>query len=234
LTAENAALERRVAELTFLAGQDGETDAALRRRVIDLERRVAELTAEVEQARREARRQAAPFRRARGKKNPRKPGRRRGHVGARRAVPDHVDETRRTVLQGCPDCDGHLTRIKDHVNYAVEIPPVQPTIIRYEWQSGYCPCCRKRQRSRHPEQPSHAQGAAMVALGPRALALAISLKVRHGMAFRRVAELYVTVFGMDFTPGALTLAMQRLGRRLQPFQGVTFPLARTKSRAVET
>jgi len=126
-----------------------------------------------------------------------------------------VDETRRTTLKGCPACGGQLKKKKDHVNYAVELPPIQPRIIRYEWQSGYCPCCRKRQRSRHPEQPSHAQGAAMVALGPRALALAISLKVRHGMAFRRVAELYIMVFGLAFTPGALALAMQRLGRRLE-------------------
>lgn len=215
LAAENATLKQQVAELNLIAGHDGDTEASLRQRVVELERQVAELTAQLEQARREARRQAAPFRRDKGKKNPRRPGRKRGHVGARRAVPDHVDETRQTVLQGCPECGGQLKKVEDHVNYAVELPPVQPMIIRYEWQSGYCPCCRKRQRSRHPEQPSHAQGAAMVALGPRALALAISLKVRHGMAFRRVAELYITVFGLEFTPGALALAMQRLGRRLE-------------------
>lgn len=215
LAAENAALKQQVAELSLVAGHDGEGEASLRQRVAELERQVKELTAQLEQARREARRQAAPFRRGKGKQAPRKPGRKRGHVGARRAVPDHVDETRRTVLQGCPECGGHLKRIKDHTNYAVELPPVRPLTIRYDWQSGYCPCCRKQQRSRHPEQPSHAQGAAMVALGPRAMALAISLKVRHGMAFRRVAELYITVFGLDFTPGALALAMQRLGRRLE-------------------
>jgi len=149
------------------------------------------------------------------KKRKRKPGRKKGHPGARRPVPDHVDETRRTTLEQCPDCnyDG-LRGIKDHVNYAVELPPIRPLIICYEWQSGYCPCCRKRKRSRHPEQPSWAQGAAMVALGPGALALAATLKIRHAVAFRRVAELFVVVFGLQFTAGALAQALQRLGDRM--------------------
>lgn len=221
LEAKNAVLEQRVEELTALCGATPVDECEkLRRRVGQLERQVRDLQAQLAAARREARRQAAPFARRNGKKHRRKPGRKKGHPGARRAVPDHVDETRSTTLEACPDChyDG-LRGIKDHVNYALELPPIAPRVICYQWQSGYCPCCRGRKRSRHPEQPSWAQGAALVALGPRALAIAATLKIRHAVAFRRVAELFVVVFGMQFTAGALALALQRLGRRLDETYG---------------
>lgn len=92
LEASNATLRRRVAELETLAGQRGVGEvAALRRRVADLNGQVAELQAQLLDARRKAHRSAAPHAREKGKARRKKSGRKPGHEGAYRAKPDHVD-----------------------------------------------------------------------------------------------------------------------------------------------
>lgn len=212
---ENAALRRRVAELEALAEQPSVGEVtALRRRVAELTGRVAELEAQLLDARRKAHRSAAPHAREKGKERRKKPGRKAGHAGAYRAKPDHVDRTENVPLPACPDCHGKLRKRKTHENFAIEVPPIRPVVIKYVTESGYCPHCRKRSRSHHPDQPSEAGGAAAVALGPNALALAATLKVRHGVAMRRVAEIFQVAFGLCFTAGGLAQALQRLGRRL--------------------
>jgi hypothetical protein len=71
--------------------------------------------------------------------------------------------------------------VKAHEQFMVDIPEVRPTITRYVTYSGYCGQCRRRVRSRHPEQISEAVGAAGVAIGPRAKALGADLKHRLGV-----------------------------------------------------
>jgi hypothetical protein len=207
-----------VAELELLSGERGPGDEpGLRRRIAELERRVVELERELVEARRAAKRQAAPFARRKRKHKPKKPGRKPGHPGSFRAPPSEVDRTEREPLTACPHCGcTHLEDVHDHENYVLELLRKAYEVIRYVTQSGYCPHCRRRVRSRHPEQPSVASGAAMVCVGPRALAFAIDLKVRHGVPMRRTAELFVTGVGFGFTAGALAQMMQRFARRLEP------------------
>jgi transposase len=215
LEAENAALRRRLAQLEVLLATRGGTDAvALRRRIVELEARVAELTHALHEAQRAARRQAAPFARRRPRCRPKQPGRKPGHPGAYCERPTHVDETVEVPLPDCPDCHGQLRRRRRYVNWVLDVPQVQPRVIQYVTEGGWCARCCKHRRSRHPDQPSVAQGAAAVALGPNALALAATLKVRHHVAMRRVAELFAVAFGLSFTAGGLAQALQRLGRRL--------------------
>jgi hypothetical protein len=57
---------------------------------------------------------------------------------------------------------------------------------------------------------SNAAGAARVAFGPNALRLAADLKHRYGMAYRDVAELLGTYFGIQITYGALVQSSVRL------------------------
>lgn len=225
LVAANAALQRenerlrgRAAELELLAGERGpRDDAGFRGRIAELEGRVAELERELLEARRAAKRQAAPFARRKRKHKPKKPGRKPGHPGSFRAPPSEVDRTEREPLTACPYCGcTHLEDLHEHENYVLELLRKAYEVIRYVTQSGYCPHCRRRVRSRHPEQPSVASGAAMVCVGPRALALAIVLKVRHGVPMRRTAELFTTGMGFGFTAGALAQMMQRFARRLEP------------------
>jgi hypothetical protein len=218
LQREKGRLRRRVAELEVLAGERGGDDEAwLRRRIAELEGRVADLERELLEARRAAKRQAAPFGRRKGKRKAKKPGRKPGHPGAFRRPPGEVDRTEREPLKACPCCGcTDLRDRQEHENYVLELLRKAFEAIRYVTESGYCPRCHRRVRSRHPEQPSVAGGAAMVCVGPQAAALAIDLKVRHGVAMRRVGEFFATGFGFGFTAGALAQMLQRLARRLEP------------------
>jgi transposase len=224
LEAENRRLRERVVELEALVrlADDGSDAAKLRQRTAALEAQVASLTERLAEAQRAGRRQAAPFRRRKAKKQRKKPGRKDGHPGSYRIPPDQVDESHDQPLPACPHCQGSLEDLREYLNYVVEWPEVRAKIIEYVTHGGYCRTCRRRVRSRHPEQPSTASGAASVTLGPRALAIAASLHVRHGIAFKRAAELFSTLCGLPITPGGIALAIQRLGRRLMPtYQALT-------------
>jgi regulator of replication initiation timing len=218
LQRENGRLRGRTAELELLAGERGpRDDAGLRQRIAELEARVRELEHELVEARRAAKRQAAPFARRKRKQRPKRPGRKPGHPGAFRAPPSEVDRTEREPLTACPYCGcTELEDLHEHENYVLELLRKAFEVIRYVTHSGYCPHCRRRVRSRHPEQPSVANGAAMVCVGPRATALGIVLKVRHGVPMRRTAEVLATGVGLSFTAGALAQMMQRSARRLEP------------------
>ena len=79
---------------------------ALIERNAELERRVEALTQELDAARREAKRQAAPFRKPdeKRKADPQKPERKKGHPPQTRPKPDQVDRTIEVPLERCPDC----------------------------------------------------------------------------------------------------------------------------------
>lgn len=68
-------------------------------------------------------------------------------------------------------------------------------VRRFHTQSGWCRRCRRRVRSRHPEQHSTATGAAGVQVGPRALALGVDLKHRVGVPYEKISGVFRLFFG---------------------------------------
>jgi transposase len=204
--ARSAQLERTVERLEGKVGE-------LLKRQDELQQQIKDLMRKLSEALRAAKRQAAPFARRTRKKCRSKPGRAVGHVGAHQAVPDHVDEEAFEPLRRCPCCSGPVEDITDHEQFVVDLPPVRPHVRRIVTQSGHCGRCRRRVRSRHPDQVSTAAGAARVALGPNVLGLATDLKHRYGMAYRNVADLIGTYFGIRITHGAFVQASVRLAKR---------------------
>jgi len=195
----------------------------IRERLVRLEEtnaRLAEENADLRAELRRGRRQAAPFSRDRKTKNPKRPGRRPGQGRfAHREKPGDSEplETLAVGLVSCPLCGtGALEDVKVHEQYEVDLPEVRPRWRRYLFESGYCRACRRRVRSRHPEQVSLATGAAGVVVGPRTKALAADLKHRLGIPLRKSAELFHTAFGLDVTASALSQANARLAERAEP------------------
>lgn len=182
------------------------------------ERRNKELREEVCVARREAKRQAGPFRRRRRVKNPKRPGRKHGHAAANRAVPSHVDAEIAVPLLECPGCRGEVDDVKDLApQVMIDIPrDVKLDVRRFHNQSGWCGQCRCRVRSRHADQTSTANGAAGVQIGPRAWSLAVDLKHRIGAPYRKVVEVFALAIGLCFTAGALVRAEKRIAARCEP------------------
>ena len=192
--------------------------AQLGRRVAYLEAQVEELKGKLEEEQRAARRQAAPFARRKRKKHPKRPGRKAGHAPANRPQPATVDEDVFAGLDACPNCGGPVEDKEDLTpQTVVDVPPeVKPQVTRYHNQSGYCPRCKCRVRSRHPDQASTATGAAGVQIGPRALALGVDLHYRVGVPFGKAAGIFEIFYGLRLCRATLARAAQRLARRGEP------------------
>jgi hypothetical protein len=175
------------------------------------------LREQLEQQQRTSARQAAPFRRRESKKvsenEKQRPGRKPGHPGVHRAVPEHVDQEIEQPLCGCPHCGGLVDECRPVEQFIEEIPPVQPRVVRLVTWEGHCPKCGEV-HSTHPLQTSRAQRAAKVQLGPRALAIATALNKHFGLSMRRTCQVLDKLFGLKFSPGGLSQAAGRVADRL--------------------
>ena len=152
------------------------------------------LTGRVEQLRRAAKRQAAPFSKNTRTPSPKRPGRKPGAAYGRRArrpVPQRVDRVIAVGLPAaCPHCGGQLEVERVACQYQEDLPPPQSSVTtRYDLQIGRCLGCRRRIQPRHPEQTSDALGAAGAQVGPRAVALAVWASKGLGLPAAKVARL---------------------------------------------
>jgi hypothetical protein len=204
--------DQRIAELEDQLRERDQLIATLHEKVEQLEQ-------ELEQAKRAGKRQATPFARKKRAAKPKRPGRRKGQGKfsyRRKPAPEEVKETKEAPLNGCPECGGALSEGKEHEQFVVDIPPVEPEITRYVTYSGYCACCQQRVRSRHPEQISEATGAAGVVVGPRAKALAADMKHRLGLSYGKICDLLNDAFGLRVSRGGWYQADVRLADQAQP------------------
>ena len=191
-----------------------------------LEQRVAALIVEnqtlrdqLDEAQRQAARQAAPFRRRDSKKvaedQRKSPGRPQGHPAVYRLVPEEVDEHIDVPLTACPQCGGTVEDLETIEQYIEEIPPVRPWVAHLVTDRGQCGQCGEVQ-SLHPLKTSEATGAAKTHLGPRALALAATLNKREGLTMRSVCRVLKSVAGLRLSPGGLAQWVQRVGHKARP------------------
>lgn len=197
----------------------------LRATVAELERRVAELTAEnralhdqLDESRRQAARQAAPFRRRDSQRVPedrrKRPGRPEGHPGVHRAVPAQVDEHIEVPLPACPHCGGAVEDLEPIEQLIEEVPPIRPRVTRLVTYRGRCPDCGEV-HSTHPLKTSSATGAAATQLGPRAQALAAALNKQHGLTMRTTCRVLGQLAGLRLSPGGLAQLVQRVAHRAE-------------------
>lgn len=201
--------------------------------IAELRAEVAALRAEVEELRRSGHRQANRFGRDKDKlsKDPKPPGRKAGQgKWSRGAGPSEEQkakaQTKTSCLAGCPECGGQVTDVQKHEHYEVDIPPVVPIWTRFESESGYCPTCQRRVRSRHPDQISAATGAAGVVVGPFAKALASDMKHHLGLSYAKISAFFAVAFGLAFQRSSIYRADLRLAARASPVYGELIELVR--------
>ena len=206
-----------LAKLRFLRREN----ESLRREVTALKHEVARLKLLLEEARRAAKRQAAPFSKGLPKSHPRKPGRKAGQAygeWACRAAPSRIDETLEACLPDrCPECGGPIQETEVRVQYQTDIPPqVQTKTTRFQVHVGRCQSCRRRVQGRHPRQTSDGLGAAAQQIGPQALALATHLNKEIGVSHGRLVLFFQTIFGLRLAKATLVRAIERLGQHAAP------------------
>jgi len=191
----------------------------LTRRVAELEDQVRRLAAQVQEALRAGKRQAAPFSKGPPKDPPGTPGRKSGgdygqaaHRPTPRQPPDEVHDA---PLPGqCPDCGAPLVEDREAHQYQTEIPR-RPIIRRFDIHIGHCTRCGRRVQGRHPLQTSDALGAAQSQLGPDAQAAIVHLNKHAGLSHGKIAEYFHTFFGIRLSRGGVCQAMLRAARRAE-------------------
>ncbi len=149
-----------------------------------------------------------------------KPGRKKGHPPALRPVPNRIDRTVEVPLPRdgggrclCPHCRGELRDLKVHEDLVEDLVPARVEVTRYRTRSGYCAGCRRRVRTRHPQQPPpadlpHAQ------LGLNALATAAVLRADNRLPMRQVAAVLGHGSVLGVCAGAVARQVRRLARWL--------------------
>lgn len=147
------------------------------------------------------------------KKRGKKPGRRAGHPGTRRAVPDHVDEHQTHRAPCCPHCQGRLTRCQTtRTRYTEDIPTnIHPIVTEHTIHRDWCPRCKKQVEPRVPDALPGSQ------IGNRVLTLSAWLHYGLGQTIDHVAEVFDHHLRFSVTPGGLQQQWYRLQEILFPW-----------------
>ncbi len=145
---------------------------------------------------------------ARGRK--RRPGRKRGHPGARRPAPDHIDERQEHSLRHCPHCQGKLGQsIRTHTRVIEDIPPVTPKVTEHAVHGYWCGRCRKIVTPIVTEALPHST------LGLRFLVLTAWLHYGVGVSVGNCVKIAAAFLGFPVSPGGLTQGWKNLARLLE-------------------
>jgi transposase len=186
-----------------------------------LQRELDRTRAELDAARRQGKRQAAPFSKGPAQQLPKRPGRKSGAAHGRhghRLLPPltQVDEVLDAPLPDtCPDCGGPVQATAVATQYQTEIPR-RPLIRQFDVHVGRCGDCGVRVQGRHPLQTSNALGAAAAQVGPDAQAAVVTLNKTFGLSHVKVAQVFQVLFGIRLTRGASVQIVLRAAQRLEP------------------
>lgn len=202
------------------------------RRVTELTAQVEQLRAQLDEARRAGKRQAAPFSKGKLQAEPKKPGRKPGKDYGTKAhrppPPGPLDETLEAPLPAaCPDCGGPLDETHIEQQFQVEIPR-KPIHRQFNIHVGQCRCCRRRVQGRHELQTSDAVGAAASQLGPDAQAAVVDLNKNAGLSHGKVVQVLNNMFGISLSRGGSAHVILRAGQRCEPvYQAIGRSLRRS-------
>jgi len=207
------------ADMAWLRRELDRAEAEAAAREAELQRLRIEnagLRAKLEEARRAAKRQSAPF--SRGPRRPdderKRPGRKPGEAygkKARRLPPEDTDEEIPVPLpDSCPHCGEDLALEPERWVEQFQDELVTAIVRRkFVIALGRCPGCDRPVRGRHGAQTSDALGAAGVMLGSHALSLGAWLHYGCGLSAAKISQLYGCL-GLRVSPGGVTSALERV------------------------
>lgn len=144
---------------------------------------------------------------------PRKRGPKVGHAGVTRprAEPDVTLELR---VERCRRCGKHLDQtpqVPKERRQVVDIPPVAPIVYEAVVHEVTCPYCGQKQQAAFP--PGF---VAPQVPGPSLRAMITYLHTVHHIAYQRLQEILMGLFGGRVALGSLVNAVHRVGEALTP------------------
>lgn len=152
----------------------------------------------------------------RSKRRCRKPGRKNGHPGARRAPPEHIDATVEHPLSHCPRCETSLGEpIRQHTRIIEDIPQVTPEVTEHIVPGYWCATCGRIVAPRLTEALPRAS------LGLRLVTYTAWLHYCVGVSVGNCVKIAAASLGLTVSPGGLTQAWKNLGALLEgDYQGI--------------
>jgi transposase len=141
-----------------------------------------------------------------------KPGRKPGHPGSRRARPARIDRTVDHQAPLCPKCGGPLCRCQEtRTRYVEDIPEIQPVVTEHVIHRDWCPKCKEKVEPIVPEALPGAQ------LGNRVLVLSAWLHYGLGNTLSQIVEVFNFHLQFKLTSGGLLRMWYRLAAILFPW-----------------
>ena len=130
-----------------------------------------------------------------------------GRKGGGRALVCHPDERVTAKASVCGHCHAALTEAHQvlHSRYdKIDLPVVRPVVTRVERYAGHCPCCGGITLAAVP--------VGLEATSPfsaNIVALAIYLRFTHAISYRRLTQVFLHLFALPISEGALDAMLQR-------------------------
>jgi len=146
-------------------------------------------------------------------KRRKKPGRKPGHEGARRPLPEEIHEHKEHRAPCCPHCQGRLTRCgQTRTRYTEDIPEnIEPVVTEHVIHRDWCPRCKKSVEPRVPEALPGSQ------IGNGVVALSSWLHYGLGQTLDHIVEVFNCHLHFQLTPGGLVQQWYRLQTILYPW-----------------
>src|SRR3954468_5864722 len=185
--------------------------------ILALWARVAELEARLDAPPKTPGNSSLPPSKGRKAERPEKarpPGPRRGSLGREgggRPLAEAPDQRVVAKAAACAHCRAALGEADQrlHARYdKIELPPVRPVVTRVERYRGHCPCCGGTTLAPVPEGLEESSP-----FGPSVLALALYLRFTHAISYRRLTRLFLHLFALRVSEGALDGMFRRAKRR---------------------
>lgn len=130
-----------------------------------------------------------------------------GRKGGGRPLSFDPDETVIAKAMACVHCHAVLGEADQvlHGRYdKIELPVVRPVVTRVERYAGHCPCCRGVTLAPVPEGMEEGSPFSV-----NILALAIYLRFSHAISYRRLTQLFLQLFALQISEGALDAMFRR-------------------------
>src|SRR4051812_9666558 len=181
--------------------------------ILALWARVAELEARLDAPPKTPGNSSLPPSRGRKANRPertRRPGPRRGSLGRAgggRPLAEEPDQVVIAKAAACAHCRAALGEGDQrlHARYdKIELPPVRPVVTRVERYRGHCPCCGGTTLAPVPEGLEEGSP-----FGPSILAQALHLRFTHAISCRRLTRLFLHLFALEVSEGALDAMFRR-------------------------